>query len=49
MRLISCLVLENVGARPADRDSVDARIIQTVRDEDGQIINEKDEQPDLHY
>lgn len=37
------LVLENVlkfaGARPADRDSVDRRVVQSVRDRSGQIIN----------
>jgi hypothetical protein len=32
-------VLRNVGARPADRDSVDRRIIQQVRNRSGQIIN----------
>jgi hypothetical protein len=32
-------VLENVGARPADRDSVDTRIIRSVRDRTGRIIN----------
>jgi hypothetical protein len=32
-------VLRNVGARPADRDSVDSRIIQQVRDGTGRIIN----------
>jgi hypothetical protein len=32
-------VLTNVGARPADRDSVDKRIINTVKTRTGQIIN----------
>jgi hypothetical protein len=32
-------VLENVGARPAGRDSVDARVIADVRKGTGQIIN----------
>jgi hypothetical protein len=32
-------VLRNVGARPADRDSVDRRIIQQVRTHTGGIIN----------
>jgi len=32
-------VLTNVGARPADRDSADKRIIQGVKDRTGRIIN----------
>jgi hypothetical protein len=32
-------VLNNAGARPADRDSVDQRIVQSVRDRSGRIIN----------
>ncbi len=32
-------VLANVGARPADRDSVDARIVKDVRNGTGTIIN----------
>jgi hypothetical protein len=32
-------VLKNAGARPADRDSVDTRIVQQVRDRTGRIIN----------
>ena len=32
-------VLQNAGARPADRDSVDKRVVQSVRDRSGQIIN----------
>ena len=32
-------VLQNAGARPADRDAVDARIISDVRNGRGQIIN----------
>lgn len=32
-------VLTSVGARPADRDAVDARIISEVRERKGQIVN----------
>lgn len=32
-------VLKSAGARPADRDAVDKRIVQSVRDRTGQIIN----------
>jgi pectate lyase len=32
-------VLKYSGARPADRDSVDARVVKSVRDRSGQIIN----------
>jgi hypothetical protein len=32
-------VLTNAGARPADRDSVDARIVRSVRDRTGRILN----------
>lgn len=32
-------VLKNVGARPADRDSVDRRIVEGVRNGTGRIIN----------
>lgn len=32
-------VLARVGARPADRDSVDRRVVQQVRDRTGQVIN----------
>lgn len=32
-------VLSNVGARPADRDSTDKRIVEGVRSRTGQIIN----------
>lgn len=32
-------VLKNAGARPADRDSVDKRIVQSVRDRTGRMIN----------
>jgi pectate lyase len=32
-------VLKSAGARPADRDSVDRRVVQSVRDRSGQIIN----------
>jgi hypothetical protein len=32
-------VLQNAGARPADRDPVDARIVKSVKDRTGQIIN----------
>jgi hypothetical protein len=32
-------VLNFAGARPADRDSVDRRVVQSVRDRNGRIIN----------
>lgn len=32
-------VLANAGARPADRDSADRRVVQQVKDRNGQIIN----------
>ena len=32
-------MLAKAGARPADRDSVDKRIIQQVKDRTGQIVN----------
>ncbi len=32
-------VLNFAGARPADRDSVDRRVVQSVRDRTGHIIN----------
>ena len=32
-------MLANVGARPADRDSVDARIINDVREGTGRVID----------
>jgi len=32
-------VLKNAGARPVDRDSVDTRVVQSVRDRTGKIIN----------
>ena len=32
-------VLKYVGARPADRDPVDARIVKSVKDRSGQVIN----------
>lgn len=32
-------VLRNVGARPADRDPVDSRVIQQVRNRTGKVIN----------
>lgn len=32
-------VLRNAGARPADRDAVDTRIVRQVRDRTGRIIN----------
>jgi hypothetical protein len=37
------LVLANAGARPADRDAVDIRVVQSVRDESGQLINSQSE------
>jgi len=36
-------VLRHAGARPADRDAVDKRIIQGVRDRTGRIIDSQDE------
>jgi hypothetical protein len=36
-------VLSNAGARPANRDSVDARIIEEVKARRGRIINSQDE------
>jgi hypothetical protein len=36
-------VLSNAGARPADRDSVDRRIVKDVRNRTGQFINSQDE------
>jgi hypothetical protein len=32
-------VLRNAGARPADRDAVDSRVVQNVKSRNGQIIN----------
>jgi hypothetical protein len=32
-------VLKSAGARPADRDPVDKRVVQNVRDRTGRIIN----------
>ncbi|MFP6583636.1 MAG: right-handed parallel beta-helix repeat-containing protein [Candidatus Hydrogenedentota bacterium] len=36
-------VLQNVGARPGDRDPIDARIVATVRDRTGGIIDSQDD------
>ena len=36
-------VLQNAGARPADRDPVDARIIRQVRQRTGRIIQSQDD------
>jgi len=36
-------VLSNAGARPGDRDSVDKRIVQGVKDGTGSIINSQDD------
>ena len=36
-------VLSNVGARPWDRDAVDERIVQSVRDGSGQIIHSQED------
>jgi hypothetical protein len=36
-------VLCNAGARPWDRDAIDARIAQSVRDGDGRIIDSQDD------
>jgi hypothetical protein len=35
-------ILENAGARPADRDDVDLRIVNDVKNGTGQIINSQD-------
>jgi hypothetical protein len=37
--LVEDYVLNNVGARPVDRDSVDIRVIQSVRNGTGQVID----------
>jgi hypothetical protein len=37
--LVEDYVLNNAGSRPADRDAVDIRVIQSVRDRSGQIID----------
>lgn len=37
--LVLNTVLRSAGARPADRDSVDKRIVQSVRDGTGRIVN----------
>ena len=36
-------VLQNAGARPGDRDPIDARIVATVRDNTGGIIDSQDD------
>jgi hypothetical protein len=36
-------VLSNAGARPADRDSVDARVVNEVKTRSGSIINDQSE------
>lgn len=36
-------VLHNAGARPWDRDAIDARIVQSVRDGTGRIIDSQDD------
>jgi hypothetical protein len=36
-------VLANAGARPIDRDSVDGRVVSSVRNRNGQIINSPNE------
>ncbi len=36
-------VIANVGARPADRDAIDKRILQSFFDGTGKIINSQDE------
>jgi hypothetical protein len=36
-------VLSNAGARPWDRDAIDERIVQSVRDGTGRVINSQDE------
>ena len=37
--LVLNIVLRSAGARPAERDSVDARIVRSVRDGSGRIVN----------
>lgn len=37
--LVEDYVLNNAGARPADRDTVDTRVVQSVRDRSGRIID----------
>ncbi|GAH64227.1 unnamed protein product, partial [marine sediment metagenome] len=37
--LVENYVLNNAGSRPADRDAVDIRVVQSVRDRSGQIID----------
>jgi hypothetical protein len=41
--LVEDFVLSNAGARPTDRDSVDLRVIQSIRDGTGQIIDSQDD------
>lgn len=36
-------VLANAGARPLDRDQVDTRVVQSVRDQTGSIISSQDD------
>ena len=36
-------VLENAGSRPGDRDPIDARIVATVRNNTGGLIDSQDE------
>lgn len=36
-------VLENAGARPWDRDAIDARLIEEIRNGEGRIIDSEDE------
>jgi hypothetical protein len=41
--LVEASVLANAGARPVDRDPVDARIIASVRNRTGQIIDSQNQ------
>ena len=43
VRNVEDYVLANAGARPADRDAVDIRIVNDVRNGQGRIIDSQDE------
>jgi hypothetical protein len=42
-RDVEAFVLQNAGARPKDRDAIDFRIMQQIRDREGRIIDSQDE------